>query len=69
MRSGTDQPLDVRRFRVVERESGPDNYYSAVDDAEMPFIKARYRPPSKTTVLGYELEDATRKYAIKVSSN
>jgi hypothetical protein len=59
--------LDPKRWRVIERESGPVDYYRVVDDPKQPFIRAEYRPPLATTVLGYELDEATRKRASRVS--
>lgn len=55
--------LDVHGWRVVERESGPVDYYRVVDDRELPFIRAEYVPPYRTTVLGYQLDDTTRDKA------
>jgi hypothetical protein len=55
--------LDMARWRVIEQESGPTNYYQLVKDPAMPFIRGRYRPPYKTTVLGYDLGDELAKSA------
>jgi Protein of unknown function (DUF3047) len=55
--------LEVTRWHVVSRESGPVNYYQVVDDPSMPFVHARYTPPEATTVLGVEINDADRKRA------
>jgi Protein of unknown function (DUF3047) len=52
--------LDVSQWRVVERESGPTNYYKVVTDASPPFIRALYHPPYETTVLGIQVSDADR---------
>jgi hypothetical protein len=60
---GGEVPLDVRGWRVVTRDSGPVNYYRVVDDPTMPFLRAEYRPPLATTVLGYELPEAERRRA------
>ncbi len=57
----TDSIIDMKRFRLVERESGPVNYYDVVDAPDLPFIRARYRPPYKTAVLGVQIADADRK--------
>ncbi len=62
-----EQRLDVGKWQIIQRESGPDNYYSVVEDATLPFIRARYRPPFKTAVLGYQLDDAARASARRVS--
>jgi hypothetical protein len=55
--------LDVRAFRVVKRDSGPVNYYRLVEDPAMPFLRAEYRPPLATTVLGFQLPEAERARA------
>ena len=44
--------LDVHQFQVVERESGPVSYYQIVEDPSEPFIRAMYRPPLETVVVG-----------------
>jgi Protein of unknown function (DUF3047) len=53
----------VESFRVVERESGPVNYYRVFKDADPPFIHAEYRPPYATTVLGLQVPDDDRASA------
>jgi hypothetical protein len=53
----------VQNFRVVERESGPVNYYRVVKDAEPPFIHADYHPPYATTVVGMQVPDDDRATA------
>jgi hypothetical protein len=55
--------LDVRQWRLIERESGPVNYYAVADDPVMPYLSARYRPPYKTAVLGFQLADDDRAHA------
>ena len=62
----TPTRLDVHDWRVLERESGQVNYYTVIDDPALPFIRAQYRPPYATAVLGYELDDATRQRARRV---
>jgi hypothetical protein len=54
------QPIDVAQWRVIERESGPVNYYSVVNDPVMPFIRAAYRPPAHTAVLGFQVPEEAR---------
>src|SRR5258708_21346089 len=56
-------PLGVGQWRVIERESGPDNYYTLGADAAMPFIRAHYRPPQSTTVLGFRIDGDARSKA------
>jgi hypothetical protein len=52
--------IDPGQWRVVERDSGPVNYYAVVRDPPWPFVRARYRPPMATTVLGWQAPDAVR---------
>jgi len=59
--------LPVADFRVVERESGPTNYYRLFKDADPPFIRAEYHPPYETTVLGVQIPDADRASARALS--
>lgn len=48
-------------WRVVQRDSGPVNYYSVMREGEVPFIRAEYKPPLKTVVLGWQTPDADRQ--------
>src|ERR1700677_499672 len=56
------QPIDVHRWQVVQRESGPTNYYWIVD-AQPAFVRARYEPPMETTLLGVQFNDADKRAA------
>ena len=59
--------VDARAWRIIPRESGPTNYYSLVTEAGTPpFIRARYAPPMKTAVLGWQVPDADRRRVQKV---
>jgi hypothetical protein len=51
--------VDLRAFKVIERDSGPVNYYTFVSGSP-PYIHAAYRPPYDTTVLGYAVPEAMR---------
>jgi len=53
--------LDLHGFAVIERNSGPVNYYTLVTDPPSPYIHAAYRPPYKTAVLGYRIPDPLRR--------
>jgi hypothetical protein len=55
--------VDVGSFRVVDSQSGPDDYYTVVRDAPLPFIHAQYRPGLATTVLGWQAPDQARSTA------
>lgn len=59
--------LLVSNFRVVERESGPTNYYKLFKDADPPFIRAEYHPPFETTVMGVQVPGADRASARALS--
>jgi hypothetical protein len=58
--------IDVHSFRVVESYSGGVSYYRIVEDAEMPFIRAVYRPPLETVTLGVEVPENLRQRVKKV---
>jgi hypothetical protein len=59
--------LGAKQFRVIERESGPLNYYRVVDEGSQVFLRAEYKPPAKTTVLGIAVADAHRERARTLS--
>jgi Protein of unknown function (DUF3047) len=59
--------LDVTRWQVVTRESGPVNYYHVVADPSLPFVHAEYTPPEATAVLGVQIGDSDRKRARALS--
>jgi hypothetical protein len=50
----------VEKWRLIESESGPVNYYSLARDGERPFIRAAYEPPHKKAVFGFEVPEASR---------
>ena len=58
--SSTELHLGVKKWQILERESGPVNYYEVVSDPEMPFIRARYKPPTQTAILAYMVADEDR---------
>jgi hypothetical protein len=51
--------LDVRNWKVIDRESGPINYYRIVNVPEMPYIHSEYQPQMETAVLGYQVPEET----------
>lgn len=51
------------QWRVVDRDSGPDRYYASVRDPTLPFLRARYSPPMKTTTYAWQMPDAGRATA------
>jgi len=61
-----ERELDVHRWKVIERESGPVSYYSVIDDPGGPYIRAAYRAGLKTVVLGVGVDDADRQAARKL---
>lgn len=65
-RSQAVTPIDVHSFRVLESYSGPVSYYKLVEDPEMPFIRAVYRPPLETVTLGAEVPDALHQHTRRV---
>ena len=59
--------LDVTRWQLVKRESGPVNYYHVVNDPTLPFVHAQYTPPEATAVLGIQVSDNDRQRAHAVT--
>lgn len=55
--------LPVTGFRIIERESGPTNYYTLFGKASPPYIRGHYKPPMRTAVLGHPLAEADRPHA------
>jgi hypothetical protein len=55
--------LNVVRWQVLKRQSGPVDYYQAIGDPVLPFVRAQYHPPESTTVLGVEIPEGDRKSA------
>jgi len=51
-------PLDVHQFKIVEKTSGPVNYYTTVTEGATSFIRSAYHPPLKTAVVGVQFPDA-----------
>ena len=49
-------PLPVRGFQIVERASGPVNYYSVLPGPPQ-HIRSRYEPGFKTAVVGYSAKE------------
>jgi hypothetical protein len=58
--SSKELHLGVKKWQILERESGPVDYYAVIADPEMPYIQAHYKPPTETAVLGYMLADRDR---------
>jgi hypothetical protein len=50
----------VEKWRLIESQSGPVNYYSLQRDAERSFIRGSYQPPHKKAVFGFEMPDSSR---------
>ncbi len=55
--------MPVAGWRLVERESGPVNYYTLNKSSAPAFIRGQYRPGLKTAVMGYQLPDDDRARA------
>jgi hypothetical protein len=65
-RAATAQPdllIDARSWQIMKRDSGPVNYYSVVTDPDRTYLHARYLPPWKTAVVGYQLPEEDRRRA------
>lgn len=58
--------IAARDFQVVTEKSGPVNYYAVVTEDAVTFVRSRYVPPLKTTVLGWKTPEADRRRVRKV---
>ncbi|MFL5291278.1 MAG: DUF3047 domain-containing protein [Myxococcales bacterium] len=54
-------PIDLRKFKVLERDSGPRNYYRNMSEAEGRFIRGVYNPSLQTVTLFAEMPDELRR--------
>lgn len=54
-------PIDVHEFRVLERDSGPHNYYRVVDDESGAYIRGTYGPWLQTVTLFAPVPDDARR--------
>jgi hypothetical protein len=61
-----DVVIDARSWRVIAEKSGPVSYYDVATDAGRTFVRARYRPPLETVVLGWQASDELRQTARRV---
>jgi hypothetical protein len=53
-------PLDMHRFAVLERDSGPTNYYRVVEGPQGDLIRGRYEPPLESVTLLADVGDEFR---------
>jgi hypothetical protein len=58
--------IDAQAWRLIESQSGPDNYYRVLREGGESFIRAQYAPPMKTAVLGWQTPAPERKQFKKV---
>jgi hypothetical protein len=65
-RAEGDLVIDPAAWKIIDRESGPVNYYSVASEGGVRFVRARYVPNAETAVLGYQLADADRRRAKKL---
>jgi len=61
-----DLVIAASALRIVKSESGPVNYYTAASEGGVSFVHARYLPPLKTAVLGFQTPDGDRRRIRKV---
>jgi hypothetical protein len=56
--------LGVTRWSIVKSQSGSVNYFEVgTENGGFPFVRAHYRPPVATAVLGVEIKGADRQTA------
>jgi hypothetical protein len=59
--------IGAKDWQLVREHSGPNNYYSAMSEGGVSFIRSKYVPPSKTSVVGWKTPEADRQRVKKVS--
>ncbi len=52
--------IPTSSFRLIERESGPVNYYRVVSGPEGEFVRSEYRPGYETAVVGHQVAEEQR---------
>lgn len=57
----TKLTFEPQAFRIIERESGPTNYYSVVNEGGVSFVRSGYAPGMKTAVLGVKMPKHARR--------
>ena len=62
----TDITIGAKDWKIVERESGPVNYYSTVTEDGVTFVRSKYRPGMKTAVVGWKTPDGDRQRVKKL---
>ncbi len=53
-------PVDVQRFAVLERDSGPTNYYRIIEEPRGDLIRGEYRPGLESVTLFADVGDGLR---------
>jgi hypothetical protein len=53
--------LPLSAFQLVERVSGPVNYYSLITTDQPHFIRSNYQPGYKTAVVGYSFGESQQR--------
>jgi hypothetical protein len=54
-------PVDVHRLAVLERDSGPTNYYRVIEESGGDLIRGEYRPGLESVTLFADVGDGLRK--------
>src|SRR5690606_7167006 len=56
-----DVKITADQWQLVQRQSGPVNYYSVIDEGGVSFLRSKYVPPTKTAVMGWQTPEADRR--------
>ncbi|MDB4941635.1 MAG: hypothetical protein JWP97_1169 [Labilithrix sp.] len=59
--------VDAGAWKLVERQSGPVNYYAKTTEDGVTFLRSHYVPPSKTSLMGWQAPEADRQRLKKVT--
>jgi hypothetical protein len=58
--------VEADEWQLVERQSGPTNYYSVVSEAGRSFLHSNYQPGMKTAVMGWKAPETYRASATRL---
>jgi hypothetical protein len=57
----SDLVLDMHKWQIVKRDSGPIDYYKVVDDTGGAYIRSSYKPPYETMTRAFQIPDEQRR--------
>lgn len=56
-----DITIAADQWKLIQRQSGPVNYYTVVREGGVSFLRSNYVPPMKTAVMGWQTPEEDRR--------